>query len=56
MFPGLFVYHVRPNILYMVQIWTLTRPKHEPDGLVLKPGFGDLCSVGRSIVLLKNNI
>ena len=31
-------------------------PKHEPDGLVLKPCFGGLCSVGRSIVLLKNNI
>ena len=55
MFPGYFVFNVRPNILYRVHVWTL---RLEPDGLgwVLKPRFGGLCSVGRSIVLLKNNI
>ena len=46
---------MRPNILYRVQVWTLTGPKHEPDGLVLKPRFWWSC-VGWSIVLLKNNI
>ena len=30
-------------------------PKHEPDGLVLKPSFGGFCSVGRSIVLLASD-
>ena len=37
-----------------LQIWP--GKKHEPDGLILKPRFGGICGVGRSIVLLKNNI
>lgn len=43
------------QILSRVQIWTLIRDKYEPDGLVFKL-LGCRCSVGRSIVLLKNII
>jgi len=32
---SLFEFNVRPIIHYRFQIWTLTRRKHEPDGLGL---------------------
>jgi len=57
MSPNSFELNVRRDIIhYRVQIWTLTRPKHDPHGLVLKPIFVCLCNLGRSIVLLKNNL
>jgi len=52
--PSLFQFYVRPDIHYRVQIWTLTRPKHELDGLVLKTLLG--CLLAWRIVLLKNII
>ena len=45
-FLGSFVFNVRRNILYSVELWDLS----------LIDCFGGLCSVGRSIVMLKNNI
>jgi len=53
MSPNSFELNVRRDIIhYRVQIWTLTRPKHDPHGLVLKPIFVCLCNLGRSIVFL----
>jgi len=42
MSPSLFEFNASLNIKYRVKIWTLTRPKHEPDGLLLNILFGCL--------------
>lgn len=51
MSPSPFEFNLRPNIHYRVQIWTLTWSFHEPDGLVLKPLLGHLCSIGKKIIV-----
>ena len=49
------IYHfnVRPHIIFRVQVWNLTGPKHEPDGLVLKPCFGGHLQCGQEHCLVE---
>ena len=47
------IFHVKPNVFNDVEVWTLCRPRQDQDALLLEVIFGKICSMARSVVLLK---